>query len=1016
MTSIHNRRGSVLLMAIGMLTILAILTSTFLVISNLDSEETESLSVRAYADPIVDGLLAKAVAQISFDRQTTVAAGPYGAMLTNSNGLGSFIDCPRPYDNTETTDPWLSTSYVSGEGISGQLTNLDGPDNAGACAGQTFAETANPNIDYPKGQSGDYIDADCDGIPDAALVNSNISSPLNDANTYYYGVRIVDLSSRMCINTASGWDSSESQYDRPSGSGPDMIDLRNFLDKRAGTSAPIPIYPVLNAGDIANGVKGRIGDVSPATGGTAASPAPASTKGYGRYCGAYLLSPGKGYQPFGIGDEVFFLNACAYLDNTSQFGGRINRLIFPLSTATSSPLSDSIRRQLTTINCVSSAVRWPNAFPEPLAINAVQSVGDCQAVYHRMKLMLEATGIGMTDDDRTTMAAHFAANLWAYCSYANLGEPWAFQPDDRPNLVVYGLRQDMVITQVFARHISNSKFDANDTEKTKDDSAWGYALELSNPTESSLMYGSYELELKSQDGTTAVVPLRGTGLPFLAAPAVNATAPTKRVVYGCGGGLARPMTTLAQQGQLFGETPSATTWYLDNKMDFRKSTGSLSITLYHKFGDVRVPIDFVTVGNNDSFDLPYDTNLKPDDIAGDYPGKKPPTKTDNPCVYIRRDDRLKTATTRLARFNLAVYKCDGPTESTGSLTATKLGISSGTGNAITENDFNRCTYASVNPPPVYSPGIYRPRNITISGTPSARESMPQDDYFLPSLADLDNIYFAGSFRNGATEGPFTTGILRTARSVVFTDRADRGRMPTVDIATPDVGNCAQASGRYPDIPQGFLFHEFFTRTPGHLARPNEKKRMYGLININTLAIPSNITAATGVNCAVWWLPWPTDSTAGSLALNYGNRLALGQSGLNYARNAAISAIRQYRDQAGRAGSTGIAGLRSFSGSDVAGFMTPGEVGIPLAKYMDTLLKASSADCEKDADYIRARNCLFGYISDSISTRSDVYACYITVQHGKNASGRRWRYVAVIDRSNVMTPTDKAAVLLVSQLR
>jgi len=185
MTSMHNRRGSVLLMAIGMLTILAILASTFLVISNLDSEETEGLAVRACADPIIDGLAAKAVAQISFDRPVN-ANGIYGAMLANSNGLVSFMDRAHAYDKTETTDPWLSDSYVPGEGISGQLTNLVGPDILTACAlGNTapkFAEASAGTYTDDQTTDGVYVCTDGDGIPDAVLYDTKIGSPLGSAD------------------------------------------------------------------------------------------------------------------------------------------------------------------------------------------------------------------------------------------------------------------------------------------------------------------------------------------------------------------------------------------------------------------------------------------------------------------------------------------------------------------------------------------------------------------------------------------------------------------------------------------------------------------------------------------------------------------------------------------------------------------------------------------------------------------------------------------------------------------
>jgi hypothetical protein len=1024
MTRMHNRRGSVLLMAIGMLTILAILTSTFLVISNLDSEETDSLQVRAYADPILDGLLAKAVAAISFDRQTTAAGGPYALMAADSTGLVSFMDYPHAYpaSNKETDDHWLSSSYVPGEGIYGQITNLVGPDSgsfkvADCALGTTpkFTETATSTYLNGYDKTGTYVDTDGDGIPDAVLYDTGISSPLSDANTYYAAVRIEDLGARMCVNTAGGWDTSESQYDRPIGCGPEMIDLRTFLDKRSGTSSTTALYPLLHAGDTA-GSKGRVGDASPATGGTAANPAPASTKGYYRWCGAYILSPGKpatgtgGYQPFGIGDEVFFINACNYIDNMSQFGGRINQMILPLCNATTTPLPDGIRRQLTTINCVSSLARWPNTtlppyFTEPLVINSVQSIDDCKLVYERMKLMLEATGMGKDENSRARMAAHFAANLWAYNANGTgtaIGEPWKFTPTGQ-SFSVYGVRTNMVITQVFARHVKNTLFDANDP--SKDNSAWGYAIEVANPTSGFLSSSSYELEVRPDGGspaTTAVFSGLFSGVTS------SSVTPPKKVVYFYGAG---PSVT-ATKDTFFGASTAGWFSSTNNALDFRAGKSTISVTLYYKIGSERVPLDYVSVGAN-GCDLTYDTNVKEVEIRGDYVKKTGPTAADT-CIHIRRDDRLlitSPSLQRVARLNMAMY-----TEST-SFTGTTLGSANG----VTETQLTRRSYYGMpadNHPafvrPKFSPALYRPRDTAVTTSPTARDSWPADNYFLPSLADLSNVYLAGPISDG-TDRPFTTEILREDMSNAFKNRADIGRLPSVKAIEPlvpaDFVDFAPTL-KYPDIPPAYMFHEFFTRTIAHQARPNEKKRIYGMPNINTLPIPSNITAATGVNCAIWWLPWPQENSST-------NRLGLGQTAKVYVRSEALKAIRQYRDLAddcaNRATWTGIPTLRSANGSNIGGFLTPGEVGIPLAKYMDTLLQTAGTP-EQDTDYVRTRNCLFSYISDCISTRSDVYACYITVQHGRNYSGKRWRYVAVIDRSNVVTPTDKAAVLLVSQLR
>jgi hypothetical protein len=1009
----HNRRGSVLLMAIGMLTILSILTSTFLVISSLDSEETESLAVRAYADPVLDGLVAKAVAQISFDRQVNTTTPPtyvpYGAMPATSNGLVSFMDYPHAYvygDTDERTDHWLSSAYVPGEGITGQLTNLEGPAKKAAYADLKFKE----GTTYKNGQDGNCVDTDCDGIPDAVLYNTNISSPLIDANSYWAAVRIVDLGARICVNTAGGRTTNVN--DTVYSSDPIAVDLRGFLNEN--------LYTLLHGSVSGNALKGRLGDVTGTTGGTAVDPAPASLIGYDKYCARNLLSPtkpssGGTYQPFGIGDEAFFLNACVYRDNLSQFGGRLHDMLSPASAP---PMSDQFRRQLTTMSSVSSIARWPDltATPkitEPLVLRSVQTRGDCQLVYERMKVMLRETGVGIDAAGRSRMAASFAANLWAYCSNGTTGEPWAFPftPEGGSSSIAYGLRQRAVITEVFARHIVNTKFDAND--KTKDDSAWGFAVEISNPSFNTARMGDYELVMKPEGLGAVTISL---GSSSLLAASANATAPKKMVVYGYGKGPACTDTTGAV---LFGSSPS---WTRDDKLNFLTGKTSLSLTLYYKAASgEKVPVDYVSVGDNTAtFDLVYNTSRQLKDIAGDYTNKIAPT-AENKCIYIKRDDRLKTAAGyRVARYNMAIYAESPP--------GTQDGANAylGKDNNITEGDLKRrSNYGAPSNPTIdaspvdYSPGISRPRDKQLSVSTDYLPS--QDDYFLPSLADLCNIFLTGPITDGGVDLPFTTQILRKDMSCVFKNRPDIGRIPSAkpkgdvtsltDMVDVPPGT---VNMKYPDVPPGYLFHEFFTRTPSHPARPTEKKRTYGLFNINTAAIgptPSSSLAA-------WWLPWPAENSSN-------NRLGLGQmltGGKTYVRGEALKAIREYRDRTGdytnRATSTGITGLRiagGVNGSDIAGFTTPGEVGIPLAKYMDTLL-GSAGDCEKDTDYIRARNCLFGYISDCLSTRSDVYACYITVQHSKSDSGRRWRYVAVIDRSNVMTPTDKAAVILLSQLR
>jgi len=368
-------------------------------------------------------------------------------------------------------------------------------------------------------------------------------------------------------------------------------------------------------------------------------------------------------------------------------------------------------------------------------------------------------------------------------------------------------------------------------------------------------------------------------------------------------------------------------------------------------------------------------------------------------------------------------------EGTGLATNTMLGKTS---NGVTENDLKRkSVYGRTDGATpgiakgfLYSPGIYRPRESGVSTDGLTRESLPADDYYLPSLAELCNIFLAGPIRDG-TDRPFTTEILREDLSSAFTDRMDIGRTPSTDPGGAQLVDVPQNAGnaRYPDIPPAYLFHEFFARTPGHQARTGELRRLYGMINMNTVALGSQ-GQTIGATAAAWYLPWPVSGTVGTPSTNSGNRMALGQGSASFDKSTALSYIRQYRDKietfSNRATGAAVPNLRTYNGSDIRGFLSPGEVGIPLAAYMDTLLKTSvtpSADYQKDCDYVRARNQLFSYLSDCVSTRSDVYACYVTVQVGQQATdGRRWRYVGVIDRSNVLKETDKAAVVLLTQMR
>lgn len=151
----YHRRGSVLLMVVGLLTIIAMLGSTFIFISYLDARQHEAMSERNNVDPIARGILSKLRMEMASDTH-----------LGSNSGApwGDFVDFyPReqtiPADGGE-YDEWLRRDVA-------QTTGKDTND---------------------------------DGFPDDELQPTGITSPTG--LQYYSGYNVIDLSSLICVNTA----------------------------------------------------------------------------------------------------------------------------------------------------------------------------------------------------------------------------------------------------------------------------------------------------------------------------------------------------------------------------------------------------------------------------------------------------------------------------------------------------------------------------------------------------------------------------------------------------------------------------------------------------------------------------------------------------------------------------------------------------------------------------------------------------------------------------------------------
>ena len=424
MANMPNRRGSVLLMAIGLLTIIAILASTFLIVSNLDAQETETLAVKAMADPIAEGALHAILGLIGEDRHAN-ADGPYGALEEVSGDeqkLAGYIDSPgdpRGGTGGVRIDEWLAPVGRDDAGLRDFWSKI-------------FSASA--------AQTGLAADTDGDGTEDAWFYTYYDDADANSREgKFKVAVRIVDLSAKVCVNTASDGDPNGPELARVDDDlqtrSPALINLVRAMGGR-------PQSPVLadQARQLYTGTIHRLRC------GVSQGQTGVPLGQYDDECGRRLLSPRSGqngqppnYNPFPIGDEVFLLwceplrydsvaNVGRLCDTIGQHLKNLNQIDDPNRT-----LGDETKRLLTTFSCTSAVVRKPDPDPEKelKELERLNVWNNEQAIYKRMRVMLEELGIANSQPQRKRLAAGFVSNLKAYLSPAGTGGPGGSSPTRR---------------------------------------------------------------------------------------------------------------------------------------------------------------------------------------------------------------------------------------------------------------------------------------------------------------------------------------------------------------------------------------------------------------------------------------------------------------------------------------------------------------------------------------------------------------------------------------------------------
>lgn len=293
------------------------------------------------------------------------------------------------------------------------------------------------------------------------------------------------------------------------------------------------------------------------------------------------------------------------------------------------------------------------------------------------------------------------------------------------------------------------------------------------------------------------------------------------------------------------------------------------------------------------------------------------------------------------------------------------------------------------------------------------------------IGELNRIYFAA-----ATDEP---GKKRAFSQNVAKDTAVGSTLFGLTSLTPGRLDLRGGigGGAFPDVPLASALGEYLTLTPGDTTRLDNPNRVYGKVNVNTATrevlrriFPASATTLPQFKAC-------DDSTIPASAAT-----------IDWDR--AVEFILAYREQRAVVppGTGNVSYVNRDSGSNVPnlrtaskfnGFLTAGEVAIPLADYAHELMGnmvpyggPENKNYTQAAGYVDARDAMYRSISNLITVNSDVFVVNMVVQLQPATSKtdaddltkprQRWHYVAVIDRGNCFKDGDTPAVLLFSEVK
>lgn len=976
MTYSRNNHGSVLLMVIGILTMIAILGSAFLLVSHADAQQSAALTNRSQVDPIARTI----VTRLESRMQADLFLDP--ACSGGINTAGSFVADP----NFKYADPNLTFPTDANFGPFRNL-GTGGPNYWLRCVDSNVRIDSNSDswVTQPffTLSSGTNVDVVGSTTADCILYDTGITNALGTTN-YFVATKVTDLCALINVNVASSATDGSAAH-TPSG-----VQFNTLLNQALATS-------------IQNARRNNTG----------------TEADYIKTGARYLLQPNAIYRPFMISDEAYLRwQQAGSAPETGPLGAACAGSLLATNPAnrnylTTFSANGNLRRPdnsfTSTVNMASPVASTTNSFYNKVAIEyGSTSTADAKynEIYRQAYMMLNDLNIGVPTvgvfpNMRQQMAMCFTANLMtgdpAYTRTTIPTNPYVFSPKTimspynaaggTDTLVAYGTVPDLVIAKAYA----------SQTVLGTSTSAISAAVELYNPTSMDANLTDYQLWMVNTAGSTE----NAVNLPSGVIVPKNGG---RVVVYS-----SRKKTGAAQMTiAALGEANLPPTFPCPS---YRLESGSPLTNALEFYGSGAAS----TTTANWQLRLTPKTNLiyTLDMMDG----------TATLAYNMSMSSGLATTTACTPSINKMSYR-DYVTAHQRYMTPSVFTLSS-------TSSSTSATYLGAASPAI--DGTWSPT----LGVPSGLRLGP---YPVSDVGDLMSIPWAAACsRTAFAVGGFTSfgtmmqnSALVTGNTVMFTSTySGRGRLDPLPSNVNYGGyNAYGTTGKYPDVPAACLLSDYFTN-PADINRGGLQQ--YGKININTASdkvlgqLPLAIT-----------LPFSSvyTGTTGAIITDANDALncIIGYRDMKLVKVTTVkgpnaetldfSTARAAAQILSRG--AGITGLRATAGSNVRAYLTEAEVAIPLGMYCDALLKdafAPGADSlmtlALHPDYAYARDALYRAISNMITVRSDVYAINIRVQLGKSATpppNSVWYYVAVLDRSNCRAISDQPRVVLFTQVK